>query len=127
MIEYIQDHWRGRLSLADSFWFNNVLLSLLLTGVSYLSVWLLDLSFPLRQGITDDVLASLLAGFLAAIFLIYMLGLVLVSVWQWCGLWRSATNSARHYNTVFWPVAAKAYVILGALASIKIIMTAVML
>jgi len=126
MIEHIRDHWRGTLSLAESFWLNNVFLSLLLTGVSYLSVWLLNLSLPLRQAIASDVLASLLAGLLAALWLIYMLVLALVSVWQWCGLWRSATNSARQHSTVLLSALAKLYVILSALVTIKIIVTTVL-
>jgi hypothetical protein len=86
-------HWRGELSLARSYWFVGV-------GVTVL----MSLGFNLIALLKDQGLMA--AAAFAALY---------VTVWQSVGIWRSAGNHIRKGGNWFWAYAARLQVILGAL------------
>ena len=108
MVHYAKTHWRGELSLAQSYWVNGVLVSILLTvGLT----------------VAEQPLSSLGVETAATTFVFLLVSFLAIWVWQWVGVWRSATNSAIRTGRVFWPTAAKAMVILGLLGTTGTVVT----
>lgn len=109
MIAYVGKHWRGELSLAQSYWVNGLLLSFL-AGVGATL-----LEGPLSEQRLYDAVAFGL-GLIAA--------LSVVTVWQFVGIWRSATNTSSRTGRVLWPRVAKFLVVVGTLSAAANIVTA---
>ena len=95
---YVAAHWRGEKSLARSYWINGVLLAVALRFVFLAQAPLQQESRLETQLATGLVLLAIFAS---------------ITVWQYVGIWRSATNTSR----VLWPAAAKLMVILGVITS----------
>ncbi|MCV2362622.1 hypothetical protein LNV23_04055 [Paucibacter sp. DJ1R-11] len=99
---YLASHWHGEQSLAQSFWLNNVLLSvplaMLLTGVmSWISV---------KGGsLQISAIATLLGWPL----------LIAFNVWCIVGAWRAASEYLRMGGTALWTWLARLSLGLGAL------------
>ena len=99
MTRLIAAHWRGECSLARSYWLNGLALS---AGLGLLGGWWLAArGVELRPAAAAPLVALALA--------------LAVVAWQTVGLWRSATRAAREPGRAFWPRAAKATCVLGAL------------
>lgn len=90
---YIARHWRGDLSLARSYWLNGIVLS---------AVAVIALRIVLESIRTANKEARLIVA-LAVLIAFYVL-----CVWQFVGIWRSATP---RYS--LWGTLAKFCVILG--------------
>lgn len=99
---YIARHWRGELSLARSYWVNNLLLAtplaLLLTGL---------MSWIGAKGDSLQVSAiTVLAG---------MPLLLALNVWCLVGAWRAAANYLREHGSLLWGWLARLTLGLSAL------------
>lgn len=99
---YVTRHWRGELSLARSYWVNNLLmatpLALLLTG---LMSWI--------GAIGDSLQVS------AITVLVGMPLLLALNVWCLVGAWRAASNYLRERGSLLWGWLARLSLGLGAL------------
>lgn len=95
-------HWQGDYSLPFSYW----VIGLLLTGALVFSVSHLDKVVP-----TGDLGARA-----SGILIVGVIGsLLLISVWQLVGIWRSATKHTSRGGRRLWSVLAKIGVCVGAL------------
>ena len=102
---YFIKHWRGNHSLSKSFWVNNVALNVLLA--IFVAYW----TFAGPR--TEDPV------FLARVILTFsVVGYVLISPWQFVGLWRSANRYTIEKTRTFWPRVVKLLIILGVLGSL---------
>jgi hypothetical protein len=99
---YIVRHWVGAQSLAQSYWVNGVLIGLPLT--LYLRV---GAAVPSERPI--DYFEWKFLPFLAAIILL---------VWQYVGIWRSAGNQIRE-GRPGWALVARFVVVIGTLISVR--------
>jgi hypothetical protein len=99
---YFARHWRGELSLPQSYWLNGLI------GGFAVSVAIGALGYAIgHQGDAQPIL------WLASLILIW--GTVaLVTAWQMVGVWRSATHY-QHSGKKFWGAAAKIVTVLGVL------------
>jgi hypothetical protein len=83
-VSYVTRHWRGELSLGQSFWINGMPVCAALAAVSaYVEM------HP-NQNDPMDVLASVGAAFA-------------VYIWSIVGIWRAANNHKRRTGSRFWP------------------------
>ncbi len=82
-MRYLVDHWRGRHSLARSFWLNGLAANL--TAVLVLAVMALVIAGPARSS-PPAMLAGLVFMWVVA---------VLVTLWQVVGTWRAAAQQCR--------------------------------
>ena len=103
-MNYIQKHWRGDLSLSQSFWVNGVLLNIAVAS--------LDKVFSEYQLIEHPVIA---ARFSLSVSLI---ALCAIYPWQVIGLWRSAKNHIRLGGRAFVSRLVQVLIILGFAASV---------
>ena len=95
--KFISDHWKGKLSLAKSFWF---------VGFVIAFIFLLPL---LYADINVDNFSTGTVYFFLAYFLFY----VAMAIWINVGIWRSATFYLKKKKaTKFYGYGAKAVVIL---------------
>ena len=102
---YIIKHWRGNHSLSMSFWVNNVTISILFAIIA--AYW----TFAGPR--TEDPV------FLARVILILsIVDYVIISPWQFVGLWRSANRYSIEKSKTFWPRVVKLLIILGVLGSL---------
>ncbi|WP_213086221.1 RDD family protein [Roseateles sp. DAIF2] len=86
---YIGRHWRGELSLAQSYWVNNVLLSVpLALALSALMTWISMKGEALQAG----SIAVLIGWPL----------IVVVSLWCIVGAWRAASAYLRENGSLLW-------------------------
>lgn len=98
--KFINDHWKGKLSLARSFWF---------VGFVIAFIFLLPL---LYADINVDTLSVAAVYFFLAYFLFY----IVLAIWINVGIWRSASFYLKKKNsTKFYGYAAKAVVIITLL------------
>lgn len=105
---YFVRHWRGDLSLGVSYWVNLVLVSLFLTLLGLAvsgGIILLAIPLPLID---------------AWIFFGLAFGIV-ISVWQFVGVWRSASNHVSRGGTRAWATVAKVMLVLGLLRLVFIV------
>jgi hypothetical protein len=106
---YIVRHWRGELSLAQSYWVNSVLITIILL-IAIKSV----------QGTIDIADRPTLVSLTGiAVWVIVFL----VTPWQTVGLWRSASKHIRTTKKVFWPRVIQCLVIAGIFQSINTFLT----
>jgi len=99
---FIAKHWRGEYSLGVSYWLFGFLLTLLIIG---LSLAIDPISDAIRLGPQGH--GVLIVG--------YYLGILAVSVWQFVGVFRSASAHVSRGGKAFWAILAKALVCLGAI------------
>jgi hypothetical protein len=109
-ISYWARHWRGALSLPVSFWINGNALSAALVAL------------VMATASTDA--ASELPRWFSAAGVAYWLSLLLLTVWQLVGVWRSAANHLAHGKSRCWGRLAQGMVIFGIFASIISLTTA---
>ena len=95
---YFIRHWRGQLSLGVSYWVNGFLASFVVT-IAAVAVAAMQADVRTQAALT------------LAVFVLAIIG----SVWQWVGIWRSASNHFSRGGTHFWAGTAKVMVILGFL------------
>ena len=101
--KFIIDHWRGKLSLARSFWF---------VGVVIAFIFLL----PLFYAEINVENLSLIAVYF---FLFYFLFYLIMAVWINVGIWRSATFYLKKKNSnKFYGYGAKIIVIISLIRAI---------
>lgn len=86
---YILWHWRGLLPLGMSFWFNIVVLNLVLRLCNWIFL-----------GIAAEMTGYL--SVLAAIVVFQSVAIWPVWLWQLVGAWRSAVNHSKHTGRDFW-------------------------
>ena len=99
---YFARHWRGELSLPQSYWLNGLLGGLAVAGVTGV--------LGSTIGHQDDAQPML---WLVSLILIWSI-VALSTGWQVVGIWRAATHYQQSGKT-FWGAAAKLVSVLGAL------------
>lgn len=101
----IGKHWRGELSLPVSYWVIGVLLSV---------------PFFVVMTASGSVIGEmdLSPGFSATWFLSFIALLVVLTVWQTIGIWRSAGSYIRTRPRPVWAYAARVAIVLGVLQAI---------
>lgn len=98
-IGYFTQHWRGDLSLAQSYWVNGVVIGFLFNVFSYV---ILTAGDPTSKGFI--------------LLLIFMIPLIVfVASWQFVGIWRSATKHMQKTKRKFWAITAKVLVVIGVI------------
>jgi hypothetical protein len=103
-MNYIKKHWRGKCSLAVSFWINLVLINIVVSIPVYL---LADPPSGMRM---DDAMLFMVVYIIIATFVIYP--------WQIVGTWRAAENHRRQYDVHTWARLAQLFIILGVVSTI---------
>ncbi|MDF8333390.1 hypothetical protein [Novosphingobium cyanobacteriorum] len=99
---YVMDHWRGNLPLANSYWINGgIVLFLANIAIGAAAMSLRDSSFSLQFVAIAGIVAFAL--------------LIVLWVWAAVGIWRSASRHAGRGGSSGWAVVAKAMMVLGAL------------
>jgi hypothetical protein len=103
---YFSRHWRGELSLAQSYWLNGVLVgfvfrALFIAGVALLGAFVKDHSL------------------LVPSFILLTLVPVAVCIWQVVGIWRSADNYSEGGGRSMWANLAKIGCVIGVLFMIS--------
>src|SRR4051794_16526518 len=98
---YFARHWRGELPLPVSYWVNGALVSVAVTVLGLRAQrTIADLNDP--------------RGVLALGIAVVVIGLLL-PVWQFVGVWRSAGQHEERGGRRFWAVAARVMVAVGVL------------
>lgn len=99
---YFLSHWRGKQSLAKSYWLNGVLMTVIAGIAAQATVgWAEGGSLSLTS---------------SAIVLISMNAVLLgIAVWAWVGIWRAAKNHKANGGSSGWAALAQASVCLGIL------------
>jgi hypothetical protein len=100
---YLVRHWRGDLSLAVSYWLNGFLLNI--AAVATVGAYVAYSSSETDDGITKSFV--ILNGVIAL--------LIIVSAWQYVGVWRSASKNPARGGSRVWSGLAKVMVILARL------------
>lgn len=109
---YIRRHWRGELSLAQSYWVNTLILSLLILAVL---TWLSSHEVDLMT--RAPVLVSL--GMIA-----FWVILFVITIWQLVGLFRSARKqlaTTQQRSARFWAHVVQVLVILGVITNANVL------
>lgn len=103
LIRYIDDHWRGNLTLVQSFWVNGFLLNIVV-------------ALPL---IYAEMSIDKISETLAIIFLVYFLLYFIYFVWVNIGIWRSSGSYiSNKKKSSFWGYAARLAVILSVIRAV---------
>lgn len=97
---YVLAHWRGRLSLAKSYWLNGTLIS---------TLWAV-LVLAITNALNDSQLSLTPA---AIIMVSVTVSSLAIALWAWVGIWRSARRHPKQGGSRFWAAAAQVSVILG--------------
>jgi len=106
-ISYIRKHWRGKLSLAVSFWINLFLLNIVLSFF-----WVL-------LGYGEILKNPVISAHVVIIYFVFCI--VMVYPWQIIGLWRSCNNHIKKSGKRFWPRTAQVLVVLGIIEDVPFI------
>lgn len=102
-VNYFVRHWRGELSLGISFWINGVLGFLLVVAI-----------------VRCEALVEMSITTIAVEFISFHFALLLVlSIWQAVGIWRSASKHVGLGGGRIWTVLAKLTVALFAVAKVS--------
>ncbi|NNC47650.1 MAG: hypothetical protein HKO13_04365 [Sphingomonas sp.] len=101
---YLLDHWKGRHSLAKSYWLNLVIIS------NVVSVAGTAMLFGMAEG--SSALSSIVVANYA--FVAFA-----ISVWFWgaIGTWKSADRNIERGGSTFWSRAAQVMIFLGGIAT----------
>lgn len=100
---YFIRHWRGDLGLGISYWLNGFLLNI--AGLAIVGAYV-----AYSRSATDD---GLVKSFVILNGIIVLM--IVLSVWQYVGVWRSASKSPGRGGSRLWAVLAKTMVIFGVL------------
>lgn len=103
---YFVRHWRGDLRLGISYWINTVLLTLV--------------AIILIRIIVGTVQVSQNPRIYAFLVISFWVISIVITPWQFVGVWKSSNNHIARGGTKLWSVASKAVVLLGILAAIPI-------
>lgn len=99
---YLTRHWRGELSLARSYWLNNMLLATpFAMGLTGLMSWI---------SVKGDSLQVS-----AIVMLVGLVPLLALNLWCLVGAWRAAGNYLREHGSLLWGWLARITLALGAL------------
>ncbi|MBT3408979.1 zinc-ribbon domain-containing protein [Candidatus Woesearchaeota archaeon] len=101
---YFKKHWLGQLSLAKSYWINNVLFNAIFALIILL--------------ITKNINFTNNPTIPAFFMVILWISILIITPWILIGLWRSANNHIKKYNNTFWATIVKILVVLGWIQSI---------
>ncbi|HUK02044.1 MAG TPA: GYF domain-containing protein [Steroidobacteraceae bacterium] len=99
---YFIRHWRGQLSLPISYWINGALLTVALLAA---------IGIVRQSGVLDDIGARRTGLWVLGVFAVGFAA----SVWQFVGIWRSATRHPSTGGSRGWAIVAKVMVVLGLL------------
>ena len=101
---YIFRHWHGTLPLPISYWVNGLLLSLVLFAVMRLIPW-------------NDIVAEFPKLLSSAVIFLWNFTAI-VTIWQFVGIWRSASNYIRQGNSKAWGNLARVAVVFGTISAV---------
>jgi len=101
---YLGRHWRGHLSLPQTYWLNGFLTNM--------AIGALGLAFMTLEQ-TGKSLRLIAMG-----FLLYVLLLLIARSWSLVGIWRSAGRHAARGGTAGWGTVARIMVVIGVLATL---------
>jgi hypothetical protein len=104
---YLVRHWRGDLSLPLSYWLNGWLANI---AGALIGVYGAELLSPIKN-------VPLWATGLSLLWLV----LILITLWQLVGIWRSAGKHRGRGGSGFWAGVARFMVIVGSLAFARIL------
>ena len=88
MIAYVKSHWYGELSLTRSYWVNGILLSI---------------TFGIGGRLLEQPLSEQPPEHAAIIGLALVVLTAVITLWQFVGVWRSATNTSIKTGHAFCP------------------------
>jgi hypothetical protein len=97
----IRKHWRGELTLPQSYWGIFVLLNFLLVGLGY----------GLGSALQSFNVSPIVLGITLVLFLTFLCA---CNLWQLVGVWRSAGNHMQSTGRRTWGLFARLGVIIGA-------------
>ena len=103
MIWYLAEHWRGHHGLGTSYWLNGFL-----GGIAALLITV-AIGYAVRGSMNPAVLLAAMDASYAVI--------LIVSVWQIVGIWRSARRHKARTGRKLWATAAQVTVVLSVLQS----------
>ena len=93
-------HWRGQLPLARSYWVNGFIVNVAILGGQ---------AFILGLGQSRQLVL------IAWAFVLFVAIAILLRVWSFVGIWRSAGRHADRGGSPFWGFAARAMVVIGTI------------
>jgi hypothetical protein len=99
---YFSRHWRGALSLGQSYWVNGVLIAILCRIIWFAGITAIGISMPGEPG--QALPALILLAVMVAIY-----------IWQVVGVWRSAGHHVERGGKKFWAIVARISCGLGVL------------
>ena len=106
---FIKSYWNGEESLGFSFWAISVL------GLTVLSIPMIVIE---TQG---DVFYDKISNFGALLFLAYVIGVIIASVFVYVGLWRSASKyinlKKKKKHSAIWGYLTYVYIVLAVIRS----------
>ena len=106
---FIKSYWNGEESLGFSFWAIAVL------GLTVLSIPMIVIE---TQG---DVFYDKISNFGALLFLAYVIGVIIASVFVYVGLWRSASKyinlKKKKKQSAIWGYLTYVYIVLAVIRS----------
>lgn len=106
---YVARHWRGDMSLAQSYWVNHI----------YLNFAILIVIGTLIDIITVSAYKGLIGPFVAInIFLLFIVGF---ATWQFVGTFRSANKHRARGGKRVWAIAVQVAIILGAFGEVFVL------
>lgn len=106
----ITRHWRGEYSLARSYWINGTLV----TVAGMAALWALQVVMK----------GAAIGPMMSCAMIISLYGLLLVvTVWQVVGIWRSASRHVTRGGTAFWATAARILVAIGLIQTLASVVT----
>ena len=103
---YFARHWHGQLSLAKSFWVNNILVNL---GFG------LAEAAASSSGLYQDFQADTALSFTG--ILVFLASIIAVATWQIVGLWRSAANHISSTGRIAWGRTTQVLVVLWLISA----------
>ncbi len=101
---WFQRHWQGELPLALNFWILGVPAAVAFNAISVKAGALVAEQRDLPMALTV----------LAAFYLVFLI----VTLWQFMGIWRAADRVRHQTNHPIWPLAAQMFACLGVLAMV---------
>jgi hypothetical protein len=104
IMAYIQKHWRGEHSLAQSYWITNVFINISMGVVGYV----IAVAYPVGNfGLSE----------LPALVWVFFRFLIILP-WQLVGLWRCANRHSEKTGKKFWSVMVKISIVVTPLVAI---------
>lgn len=101
----IKEHWQGELTLGFAYWVIGVGVTLLLSLLIFLVDKLLTI-------------LSINANFLGGVLILLCGFVLLITIWQLVGIWRSARYHTSRGGRVMWATAARLIVVIAAVRAV---------